>query len=336
MRSLVLALALAWALSPSLAHASCGSASCPIDSNALNFPAAGGWSADLSFQYIDQDQPRIGTEPASVGELPSDHDEVRTLNRTATLSLHYAPSATWLVGMSVPWVNRFHEHIAEGDGPAPVAGEKVGGANAEVEQWHLRGLGDVALDAQWRAWKGAQANLWLTGALKLPSGQDDRSNGQEVAELPIQTGSGSTDVTLGATLRGSFVHDAAVAGPMGSVATVPWFVSTTFRRNGHGREEYRIGDEWQVNAGGAYPLASTLDLVLQLNFRDRAKDDVGTSGEDPGFTGGRFLFVSPGVRWVVHEPIAVYLFLQEPLHQDVNGLQLTAKRNWLFGVQGRW
>ena len=328
---LVFILALAVAASPA-ARASCGSASCPIDSNALNLPDPGGWSVDLSFQYIDQDQPRIGTDSAEVGEIPSEHDEVRTLNRATALALHRAFGPGLLLGVVVPYQNRFHQHIAHEEEPA----EKHGGEDGEVEQWDLDGIGDVLLDGQWRAWSAGRTSLWLTGAVKLPTGKDDATNGEEIAEVPIQTGSGSTDVVVGGIVRGSVVRKTAQEGPMGGFAAVPWFVSTTFRRNGSGRDDYRIGSEWQLNGGGAYPLGSRADLMLQLNWRYRQKDDVGTSGEDPELTGGKYLFLSPGVRFVVHWPWALYAYVQQPLYQDVNGLQLTARRNWLFGAQGRW
>jgi len=321
------------------ARASCGSASCPIDTHAFNLPAAGSWALDLSFQYIDQDQPGIGTRSAEVGELPSEHDEVRTINRTATLGVRYAPTSRLLLGASVPWMNRFHEHLANAeDEHGSVAAKHEGHHHESVrEEWSLEGVGDLALEAQWLAVTAGRTDLWLTGAVELPTGRDDRTNDEgEVAELPIQTGSGSTDVTLGATVRGSLRGRALRSGGMGSAATLPWFASLTYRRNGSGRDDYRLGDEWQLNGGTAIPIAGPLEATLQLNLRHRDRDDPGSSGEDPALTGGDVVFASPGLRFAFREPWAAYVFVQQPLYQDVNGLQLTAERNWLFGVQGRW
>jgi len=329
----------AMALGAGVARASCGAAFCPIDTHAFNLPAAGSWALDLSFQYIDQDQPRIGTRSAAVGELPSDHDEVRTINRTATLGVRYAPTSRLLLGMSVPWMNRFHEHSADAEEEAEQGFAKHEGHDHEPvpEEWSLRGVGDLALEAQWLAVSAGRTSLWLTGGVELPTGKDDRKNDDgEVAELPIQTGSGSTDVMLGATVRGSLRARALERGGMGNTATVPWFASLGYRRNGSGRDDYRLGDEWQLNVGSAMPLAGRLEGVLQLNLRHKRRDEVGTSGEDPALTGGDFVFASPGLRLAVREPWAAYVFVQQPLYQDVNGLQLTAERNWLFGVQGRW
>src|SRR6185503_16015498 len=56
-------------------------------------------------------------------------------------------------------------------------------------------------------------------------------------------------------------------GGMGNTATIPWFASLGYRRNGSGRDDYRLGDEWQINVGSAMPLAGRLEGVLQLNLR---------------------------------------------------------------------
>src|SRR6185295_13177914 len=118
---LLLALGAGLALLAPAARASCGAASCPSEIQSFNAPNVGHWSLDLSFQYIDQDRPRIGTHGAQVGEIPSEHDEVRTINRTATLNLRYALSNRFELGVTAPWISRFHEHLEEG----------------EAESWHL-------------------------------------------------------------------------------------------------------------------------------------------------------------------------------------------------------
>ena len=109
--------------------ASCGSASCPIDLHALNRPMKGQFTFDFSLQYIDQDQPRILTRRARVGEIPSDHDELRTINRAATLGLTYGITDLLQVSVSTPYIARTHEHIHT--------------AGGELEHWNLHGIGDT-------------------------------------------------------------------------------------------------------------------------------------------------------------------------------------------------
>src|SRR3989442_15880661 len=91
----------ALALVPSGALASCGSEHCPIDLGML-------WERsllafDLSQQYIDQDQARVGTHDAAVGALPSHEDEVRTGNRITTARAVYQPSEHWTVTAGRPF-----------------------------------------------------------------------------------------------------------------------------------------------------------------------------------------------------------------------------------------
>src|SRR4029077_3829328 len=124
-----------------------------------------------------------------------------------------------------------------------------------------------------------------------------------------------------------------IRGPQGNIAALPLFLSATYRKNGKGRDDYRLGDEWQVNAGGAYPFTHRLEALLQLNARFRGKDSPGRTEEDPDFTGGTFVYVSPGARFSWNERWGQYVYVQLPVYQDVNGLQLTSSANWLTGIQ---
>ena len=58
-----------------------------------SFGAPRQFTLDFSFQYIDQDQVRIGTHKGFVGEIPSTHDEIRTVNRGIGFLANYATSA---------------------------------------------------------------------------------------------------------------------------------------------------------------------------------------------------------------------------------------------------
>jgi hypothetical protein len=172
--------------------------------------------------------------------------------------------------------------------------------------------------------------------VELPTGLDDLDEGGEVAELPIEPGSDSTDWILGTILRGSFLQETAREGPLGRTAALPYFVSLSYRRNGRGCDDYRLGDEWQLNAGSAYPLGRRFEALLQVNVRYRGEDSPGETEEDTDFTGGTFLYVSPGLRLSFGERWAGYLYVQVPAYQDVNRLQLTSDENWLLGIQSRF
>ena len=314
-------------------RAGCGSASCPLDTNALNRLAAGTWTLDLSLQYIDQDQLRIGSRKANAGEMHGPHhDEVRTVNRIATALLSYAPAPRLDLSASMPYVSRAHDHLASSHehhsrGIAPQH-------NTVPESWSLDGIGDVVLQARYAIADfdtATRSGLWLIGGVKLPTGKHDERNEEgEIAELPVQPGSGSTDAIVGLSYQGNVVRNSG-----GMFANVPYFVSAIYQMRTGGTDGYRLGNQLELNAGGAYPLRS-VDLLLQMNARVRAKDDIGDEPEEEPFTGGSFVYVSPGLRVPVGARAAAYALVQIPVYQDVNAIQLTSDVNYVLGIQTRF
>ena len=301
-------------LIPLHAVASCGSASCPIDLSALN---TGRFTIDLSWQSIDQNQPRIGTRAARVGEIASDHDEIRTINRIAALQLGYRASDRFELSVTMPYVSRSHTHFDN--------------ESQQIERWDFGALGDLV--AQARA--GVTDHVWLIGGVKLPTGaRSETSDNGEIAEVTIEPGTGSTDVIGGVSFRSSVLRDTALSGPMGHATLIPLFASITYRVNGRGTNDYRRGDELQINAGTEYPITQRLSVLGQINARRTAKDDVGNTDEDRNLTGGTYAYVSPGLRLRVAPGLSVYGIVQLPAYQRVNGIQLTARRNYVGGV--RW
>ena len=310
-----LALLLLFATAAVRLEASCGSASCPIDLHALNRPLAHQFTFDFSLQYIDQDQPRIFTRRARVGDIPSDHEELRTINRAATLSLAYGVTDALQLSVSAPYVARTHEHIES--------------ATGNLEHWDLHGIGDTLVQA--RVHFGG--DFWALAGLKLPTGSSTQTNGEERAEVPLQPGSGATDAIAGLAWERLIIHNTAAEGPLGNFTAIPLFASATYKRNGTAHR-YTIGDELQINAGTAYPLRTNVEALLQTNVRLRGRDRS-PDPEDHELTGGRFLFLSPGVR-LSGGRASWYALLQIPLYQRVNGIQLTSQRNIISGIQMRF
>lgn len=302
-------------------HASCGSSSCPIDVSALeNF---GRFTLDLSYQSIDQDQPRIGTSKAHVGEIASDHDEIQTINHLATLQLTYMQSPSLQLALTAPFVSRSHRHLDT--------------ESQEIERWRFGAFGDAVVQARKRLFIGestAHPSLWLTAGVKLPTGTThESSNNGEDAEVTITPGTGSTDGMVGLTYQSGFLRDTALMGPLGHSTLIPYFVALNVRVNGRGRDDYRRGHELQLNAGSEYPLRPSLYLLGQINVRATSKDDVGNTDEERDLTGGRYVFVSPGLRVRLGRGLSAYGYVQIPVYQYVNGLQLTAKANYVAGVR---
>jgi hypothetical protein len=321
MRNAAGALLLLFLFTSPNAIASCGSSSCPIDLHALQF-GDGKFSLDLSFQYIDQDQPRIGSRRAQVGAIASDHDEIRTINRLTALQLNYSLSERFQMAVTLPYVSRSHEHFDE--------------ENKQIERWNFGDAGDVVAQGRLRLFASnslEHSSLWLTGGVKLPTGskRETGSSGED-AEVTIAPGTGSTDALIGLSYQSGFLRDTALQGEMGHTTLIPIFIALNGRLNGRGTHDYRRGHEIQLNAGTEYPLTSTVHLLGQINGRMSSKDDVGQTAENRDLTGGRYVYLSPGLRLLLGAKMSIYAFVQLPVYQHVNGLQLTSKANYLAGI----
>jgi hypothetical protein len=319
MRTKVLVLLL-FTLAPRT-FASCGSSSCPIDLHALGLTDASALVADLSFQYIRQDRLR--------GHVPeTEHHELQSINRVATLTLSYRATPSLQFIATAPYISRSHDHVEL--------------ASGDLESWRFHDLGDASLQARWRAYRAESpvgSSLWLSGGVKFPTGsahEASRGDDPEEAEVPLQPGSGSTDLLLGATWQSGILRETPLQGMMGNTTLIPLFASVSYRRNGSGTHRYRIGNELQLSAGSEYPLTPKVHLLGQVNVRHRAKDSVGDTEENPDLTGGTFVYLSPGIRISVTRSLSAYGYVQLPVMQDVNGTQLTSRVNYLVGVQQRF
>ena len=300
------------------AHASCGAAFCLINTD---WSAQGAWTdegvrADVHYEYIDLDQPRNGRDRVSVGEIPRHHDEVETKNRNWVASFDYAFSPTWGVGVVLPYVDREHLHIHNHQGG------KI------PETWHFREIGDVRVQAHHLMYVGDDAEhprSWgLNFGVKLPTGKHDVANADgDVAERTLQPGTGTTDALLGVYYHGG----APLQG-------WTWFTRAQAVVPMNTRDEYKPGKQLQLDAGVRYAWGNNTGLMLQANYIAKGRDS-GAQAE-PEDSGQRQLFVSPGISYNITRDAQVYAFVQVPLYQSVNGVQLTADWSALAGVSMRF
>ena len=295
----------------SYSFASCGATFCSVNTD---WHAQGAWTGagsrlDVRYEFIDQDRPMAGSDRVAVGEIPRHHDEVRTLNRNMVLGYSYNTEAGWGVNVQVPWVTRNHQHIQNHLGVAL------------DERWDIAALGDARITL--RVPLNADQNLGLLAGLKLPTGRTNISNDeQDVAERSLQPGTGSTDILLG------IAHHAALSGPHS------WFVQTLWQHAITQRDHYRPGDQLGVDLGWRYAFNNAFSATLQLNAQIRARDKG--SNAEPEDSGSRSVRVSPGLVYAFSPDTQVYAFAQLPVYTHVNGVQLTASRNFAAGLSQRF
>lgn len=299
---------------PMSVEGSCGAAFCTLNTSWESQGVAGepGLRLDLRYEYIDQDQPRAGRREVEVGEIPRDHSEQRTLNRNLITTLSYAPNADWGFSAQIPVVNRDHRHIDNDVVPTP-------------ESWQFQELGDVRL-LGYRRLASGEVTHGVMGGVKLPTGKTDVTNDDGVAaERTLQPGSGTTDLVVG-----------YYANTMRALGDTParYFFQTLIQAPTNQSDGFRPGAQYSADVGMAYPAAGTWSGLLQLNIAIKNRDR-GPAAE-PEDSGGTFAWLSPGVSFAAGRSTQLYGFVQLPVYQRVNGVQLTADWSASVGVSVRF
>lgn len=312
LRATLAAAVLCWAVD---ARAGCGSAFCSLSTD---WSTQGAWTEtggrfDLRYEFIDQDQPRTGTRDLAVGEISQHHDEVRTINRNWIAAYDYSFDSNWGLSIQVPVVSRSHSHIHNHMGAQL------------IEAWTFTEVGDARATARYRFTPESPESgaLGLQLGLKLPTGDYEVENDAgDLAERSLQPGTGTTDVIAGAFY----------SGPWGGRIT--WFAEANWMSALRSREDYKPGNRAALNIGLSHPSTQHVTLMLQLNaqWKDR---DSGAQAE-PEATGGTFLHLSPGVGLNLGDNTRLYSFVQVPLYQRVNGVQLVADFALVAGISRRF
>lgn len=304
---------------PVFVQASCGSAFCSVNTA---FDVQGAWTEpgarlDLRYESINQNQPRSGSAKVGVGRIPRHHDEVGTQNRNWLANLDYAFDSKWGVAVSAPFVDREHLHI-----------HNHGGAKLP-ESWSFAELGDVRVLGRYKFAEPASSEPVIQGSglnfgLKLPTGRTGvRNAAGELAERSLQPGTGTTDAVIGA-----YYHRAL------PLADVAFFAQGLFQAPLNSRDGYRPGRRLSLDTGMRYQMNEAAALMLQANALFRSRDS-GVQAE-PEDSGGRAWYLSPGFSYAFTKELQAYAFLQLPLYQYVNGVQLTAGKSAVVGVSAKF
>ena len=311
-RHLPIPLLFAALLTARLAEASCGAAFCALNTGweALGHSAEPGMALDLRYDYISQNQLRSGSRTISADEVPGDVRETKTVNRNLMATFDYAAASGWGVSVLVPYLQRRHSHVDT--------------ASSVSEAWEFSGVGDAQVLGRFRRSADASTPWGFLAGLKLPSGNIDESNSDGVrAERSLQPGSGTTDA-----IAGVYHTTQMLVGDR----PVNRFMQARIQAPVNVRAGYRPGDQFSLDAGFSWPAGLRLSAMLQLNALVKERDR-GPEAE-PEESGGSFLWLSPGLSYSPDPRLRLYGFVQLPLYQRVNGVQLAAR--WTASVGAGW
>jgi len=292
------------ALTPA-AQASCGSAFCTLMTDRYAQGSGEphlGWSADVRLEAVTQEQLRSGTTNLDASQVTGEEAiERHTKNLNLVTTLGYGIDADWSVSVRIPVVHRDHLH--------DLIDEQTGQASTP-EQWRFTRVGDVQVLAR-RQFLGSSAvtSYALFGGLKLPTGSTQVTNGDgSRAERALQPGSGTTDLVFG------------IAGRQATGLTDALIGQASMSQALNSREEFKPGRRMELSAGWSHAYSQNLGTVLQLNLRQRARDSGAQS--EPDNSGSTTVDLSPGITVGVGHASTLYAYVQVPLYQKVNGIQL--------------
>jgi hypothetical protein len=296
------ALALALAAPGAVACSSCG---CTLNSDwsSQGYTVRSGFNLDLRYDYFDQGELRSGTHAAdrSAYSFPNDQEiQQDTINRNVTLGLDWSPSRTIGVNLQLPYFDRPHATIAAGD--------------TDVSTSHGRGLGDARLVVRYQGFE-EDLSVGLQLGLKLPTGRIDDTfatgpQAGQTVDRGLQLGTGTTDLLVGGYAVGALGTD------------VYYFANVLWQQPLASRDGFRPGAGANLTVGLRYtaPLPAGIVPQLQLNARIEGRES-GINADVPD-SGATLAYLSPGVGFRISGNVDGFAFVQVPVYQRVNGLQL--------------
>lgn len=286
-----------------------------------------GFTADLSYNTLNQNQQRYGSSKASGtlinNQLAAGQEiEAYTRTQTITAALNYTGDA-FALSIQIPFVNRTHGTYGT---TAPLGSSYSTSSDS--------GLGDMRIIGRYSGFSSEKTTGIIAG-IKLPTGNTSANfstgtNANTPLDAGLQIGSGSTDIIFGGYTSGS-MHEYGWFAQ----GTVQHAVSTDAALGG---ASYRPGDAYTVNTGVRYAeFGAKVTPMLQLNII-RRQADTGTGVPlDPvtlvPISGGTLAYLAPGVSIRAGDGMSVYGFVQLPVYQSVNSLQLTPQYTLTLGVR---
>ncbi len=304
--------------------ATCGSANCFLVTGTQEGVGGSGiLTIDLSYRYIQQSRRLSGTK--HVDEVltpkidfeneviePDHHREISTQNTLMEIDLGYGLTPRLTLAGSLPIVNqRDHEHW-----------DDVGSATEHFTRTDgTSGFGDVRLGARYALIVKTKDLLVGGLGVKLPTGAYRLLDSEGAINEPtIQPGTGSTDAIVS-------LHYAHQIAPM----RVECFLSGAYRMNRKNPLEYRMGDESLLSAGYSQKVGDRLTWLVQVNARRTERDRY--LGQGVPSTGATFIDLTPGLRLAdASGATSLYGFVQVPVRQDVNEVQLAPGLALLVGL----
>jgi hypothetical protein len=236
------------------------------------------------------------------------------------MGLDYSFNSSWGVDLQVPYIFRSHSTLGTAsDGTTP--GDGGGQYDSNTSS-----LGDVKIIGRYQGFT-PQHNLGVMFGLKLPTGahddtaasSDPTSPGPVAIDRGLQPGTGTTDGILGVYYMDTLNKN------------WDYFGQAMVQKALNSSDHYRPGDGVNLNVGLRYMGNAYVMPQIQLNLR-HVEHDNGANA-DTISTGGTLAYFSPGVTVPLGKKVSLYSFVQVPVYQNVNGVQLAPRYTATMGAR---
>ena len=180
------------------------------------------------------------------------------------------------------------------------------------------GIGDSTVMARYTVWKndlpGQTMRVAPFAALKMPTGEDDKTDSLGRLPQPLQLGSGSWDPSVGLVMT----HQTLSRQIDASFSYTFTTQANNFEFGDVGRfdlsYQHRV---WPATLSGGVP--AFLYGVLESNLIWQDKNEI--NGVEDNNSGGTIWFLAPGIQYVTKRTV-VEAAVQIPVVQDLNGNSL--------------
>jgi hypothetical protein len=222
----------------------------------------------------------------------------------------------------------------------------VGGNASNADGGYLSsasGIGDAKIIGRYFGF-AEQKDWGFQFGMKLPTGGRNQTGtsyngtGPTPVDPGLQLGTGSTDL-IGGIYQFGYINDSDSWGYFAQaqyqaavmVQSVP---NSLVGLNGSTGGTYRPGNAVNLNLGINYQGFDQWVPTLQLNVLNK-KVDSGTAS-DTLSTGGTLAYLTPGALYNLTDKTQVYVNVQLPVYQNVNGYQLVPAYIASMGVRVRF
>jgi hypothetical protein len=300
-------------LAPELAWA-CSSCGCSLSTDWASQGLAGGtgWRADFRYDYFDQTQLRTGTGKVDRAGIafPAEREiQQGTTNRNYNAFIDYSPRHDLGVTVHVPYFDRYHTTIIEGD--------------TDVSTSNTSSLGDVRILGRYLGFSDDHS-FGVQLGVKLPTGSFHNTfiagpqTGQPL-DRGLQPGTGTTDLLVGVFKFGALNRD------------WDYFAQAILQQPMNSREDFKPGTGLNMNFGVRYMSIEAFTPQLQINVRSEKRESGANADIDN--SGATLVYLSPGMTFNLAKSAQAYAFVQIPLYQNVNGFQIEPRYTVSVGAR---